>query len=59
MKSRKYGVKKKVFHFGIPSLRSLLDTIKIFLKATNNDGFVLYISMRFFHVYLFLQICIQ
>ena len=34
MASREVGVNKKVVHFGIPSPRSLLETIERFLKST-------------------------
>jgi hypothetical protein len=39
--SRKYSAKKKVVHFGIPSLRNWLKTINGFLKASNKVGFIL------------------
>jgi hypothetical protein len=53
---RKLGVKKKSFHFGILSSRSFLNTIKIFLKATNKARVILDIARRLFHVDFFLQI---
>jgi hypothetical protein len=56
MTSIESGVNKKVVHFGIPSSRSLLKTIKRFLKVTNKDRVILDIAMRFFHVYFFLKI---
>jgi hypothetical protein len=59
MTSRKVGVKKKVFHFGIPSSRSLLKTIKRFLKVTNKARVILDIAKRLFHVDFFLQIPMQ
>jgi hypothetical protein len=40
MTSREFGVNKKVVHFGIPSSRSFLKTIKRFLKETKSlDSF--------------------
>jgi hypothetical protein len=59
MTSRKDSIKKKVVHFGISSLRSLLKTIKRFLKVTNKAGVVLDIARRLFHVYLFLHILMK
>jgi hypothetical protein len=59
MTSRKSGVNKKVVHFGIPSSRSLLKTIKRFLKVTNKARLILDIARRLFHVDLFLQIPMQ
>ena len=53
MTSRKAGVKKKAVHFGIPRLRSLLKTIKRFLKATNKARVILDIVRRLFHVDFF------
>ena len=53
MASRKSGVNKKVFHFGIPSLGSLLKTIKRFLKVENKVGVILDLAKRLFHVDLF------
>ena len=57
--SRKYNVKKKVVHFGIPSSRRFLNTIKRFLKVENKAEVILDIAWRLFHVYLFLQIPMQ
>jgi hypothetical protein len=57
--SRESGVNKKDVHFGIPSSRILLNTIKRFLKATNKDRFILDIATRLFHVYFFLPISVQ
>jgi hypothetical protein len=59
MTSRKVSFKKKVVHFGIPSLRSLLKTIKRFLKEINKAKVILDIARRLFHVDLFLQIPMQ
>jgi hypothetical protein len=59
MTSRKYGVNKKVVHFGIPSLGSLLKTIKRFLKAINKARVIIDIARRMFHVDLFLKIPMQ
>jgi hypothetical protein len=59
MTSRKISVKKKAIHLSISSSRSLLMTIKIFLKVTNKDGVILDIAMRLFHVYFFLKIPMQ
>jgi hypothetical protein len=59
MTSRKVGVKKKFVHFGIPSLRNLLKTIKRFLKAENKARVILDIATRLFHVDFFLQIPMQ
>jgi hypothetical protein len=59
MASIESGVNKKVFHFGIPSSRSLLKTIKQFIKATNKARVILDIARRFLHVDLFLQIPMQ
>jgi hypothetical protein len=59
MASRKSGVSKNFFHFGIPSSRSLLKTIKRFLKATNKARFIMDIAKRLFHVDLFLKISMQ
>jgi hypothetical protein len=56
MASRKYNVKKKAAHFGIPSLGSLLKTIKRFVKDTNKARFILDIAKRFFHVDFVLKI---
>ena len=55
MTSRKYSVRKKFVHFGIPSSRSLLKTIKRFLKATNKARVIMDIERRLFHVDLLLQ----
>jgi hypothetical protein len=57
--SRKFGVKKKVVHFGIPRSRSLPNTINRFLKVTNKARLIMDIAMRLFHVCLFLQIPMQ
>jgi hypothetical protein len=59
MTSREFGVNKKVVHFGIPRLGSLLKTIKRFLKATKNSRVILDIARRSFHVDFFLQISLQ
>ena len=59
MTSRKASIKKKVIHFGIPSSRSLLQTIKRFLKETNKARVILDIGMRLFHADFFLQIPMQ
>ena len=59
MASRESSVNNKAIHFGIPSLGSLLKTIKRFLEATNKARVILDIARRFFHVYLFLQISMQ
>jgi hypothetical protein len=52
--SRKERVKKKSIHFGIPISRSLINTIKRFLKAKRKVGVILDIAKRSLHVYLFL-----
>jgi hypothetical protein len=54
MTSRKFSVKKKVLHFGIPRLRSFLKTIKRFIKGKNKAGVILDIDKRLFHVDFFL-----
>jgi hypothetical protein len=59
MTSRKYGIKKKALHFGIPRSRSLLKTIKRFLNASNKARVILDIVRRLFHVDFFLQIPMQ
>jgi hypothetical protein len=59
MASRESGVNNKVFHFGIPSSRRFLKTIKRFLKAKNKARVILDITRRLFHVDLFLQIFVQ
>ena len=59
MASTESGVNKKVVHFGIPSLGSLLKTIKRFLKKTNKARVILDIARRFFHVDLLFQIAMQ
>ena len=55
MASRESSGNRKAIHFGIPSSRSLLETIKRFLEATNKDRVILDIARRLFHVYFFLQ----
>jgi hypothetical protein len=47
--SRKVSAKKKVVHFGIPSTRTLLKTIKRFPNGKNKDAIILDISRRLFH----------
>jgi hypothetical protein len=66
MASRKSSIKKKVVHFGIPSSRRMMKTIKRFIKDTNKvlknknkSRVILEISKRLFHEYLFLQISMQ
>ena len=59
MTSRKAVMKKKAVHFDIPSLRSLLKTIKRFPKATNKARVILDIARRLFHVDFFFQIAMQ
>jgi hypothetical protein len=59
MTSRKVDIKKKYIHFSISSSRSLLKTIKRFLKAENKAKVIMDIVRRLFHVYLFLQIPMQ
>jgi hypothetical protein len=59
MESRKFGVKKKDVHFGIPSSGSLLKTIKRFLKVEKKARVILDIAIRLFHVDFFLQIPMQ
>jgi hypothetical protein len=59
MASSESGVNKKAIHFGIPSLGSLLNTIKIFLKAKKKARVILDIAWRLFHVDFFLQISMQ
>ena len=57
--SRKFNVKKKGVHFGIPSSGRLLKTIKRFIKVTIKARVILYIARRLFHVYFFLEISMQ
>ena len=59
MASRESDGNKKVVHISIPSSRSLLKTIKRFLKATNKARVILDIAKRLFHVDFFLQIPMQ
>jgi hypothetical protein len=59
MTSRKVGVKKKAVHFGIPSSRRLLKTIKRFFKVTKKARVILDIARRLFHVDFLLQIPMQ
>jgi hypothetical protein len=59
MASRESSSNKKVVHFGITRSGSLLETIKIFLKATNKDRVILDIARRLLHVDFFLQIPMQ
>jgi hypothetical protein len=59
MASIKSDVKKKVVHFGIPSLGRFIKTIKRFLKATNKARVILDIARRLLHVDFFLQISMQ
>jgi hypothetical protein len=59
MSSRESSGNKKVVHFGIPSLGSLLKTTNIFLKLTNKARFILDITRGLFHVDLFLKISMQ
>jgi hypothetical protein len=59
MESRESNGNKNVFHFGIPSSRSLIETIKRFLETKNKDIVILDIARRFFHVDFFLQISVQ
>jgi hypothetical protein len=59
MPSKKAGVKKKIVHLGIPNSRSLLKTIKIFIKERNKVGVILDIARGLFHVYFLLQIPMQ
>jgi hypothetical protein len=59
MTSRNVDVKKKIVHFSKPRSRSLLKTIKIFLKEKNKAGVILDIARRLFHVYFFLKILMQ
>jgi hypothetical protein len=54
--SRESSVNKKDVHFGIPSSRSSLKTIKRFIKVTNKARFIMDISKRLFHVDFFFQI---
>jgi hypothetical protein len=48
--SRESSGDKKVVHFDIPSSRSMLETIKRFLMATNKARVILDIARRLFHV---------
>jgi hypothetical protein len=57
--SRKSNVKKKVVHFGIPSSRSLLKTIKTFLKVTNKARVIMDIARRLLHIDFFFHIPMQ
>ena len=58
MASRESSVNKKVVHFCISFLGSLLKTIKRFLKETNKARVILDIAMRLFHiVYSFKSSC--
>jgi hypothetical protein len=59
MASRESSGNKKAIHFGIPSLGSLLETIKIFLEATNKARVILDTTRRFFHLDFFLQISMK
>jgi hypothetical protein len=59
MASRESIGNKKVVHFGIPSLGSLLETIKRFIKVTSKARVIIDIARRLFHVYLFLQISMK
>jgi hypothetical protein len=59
MASRESSGNKKAIHFGIPSLGSLLETIKRFLEVTNKARVILDIARRLFHVDFFLQIFVQ
>jgi hypothetical protein len=59
MASRESSGNKKGVHFGIPSSKSLLETINRFLKATNKARVILDIARRLFHANLFLQISMQ
>jgi hypothetical protein len=59
MTSRKSSVKKKDVHFDLPSSRSLLKTVKRFLKVKNKAGGIMDIAKRLFHVDLFLNIHVQ
>jgi hypothetical protein len=44
MTSRKFDIKKKVFHFGITISRGFIKNINIFLKETNKAGFMRNVS---------------
>jgi hypothetical protein len=59
MASTKSSGNKKSFHFGIPRLGILFETIKIFLKGKNKARVILDIAKRLFHVDFFLQISMQ
>jgi hypothetical protein len=59
MTSRESSSNKKAIHFSIPNSGIFLNTIKIFLKVTNNSRVILNIASRLFHVDLFLQISMQ
>ena len=59
MASRESSGNKKAIHFGIPSLRSLVETINRFLEVTNKARVILDIARRLFHVNFFLQFPIQ
>ena len=49
MASRESSDNKKAIHFCIPSLGSLLETIKRFLEVTNKARVILDIAKRLFH----------
>jgi hypothetical protein len=59
MTSRKACVKKKDFHFNMPSLENLRKTIERILKATNKARVILNITKILFHVNFFLKIPMQ
>ena len=59
MASRESSVNKKVVHFGIPRSRSLLKTIKRFLKVKNKGRVILDLARQLFHVDLLFQISVQ
>jgi hypothetical protein len=59
MTSTKDGIRKKIVHSNIQSLRSLLNTIETFLKETNKARVILDIAKWLFHLYFFLQITMQ
>ena len=59
MTLRKASILKKAIHFGIPSPRGLLETIKGFLKPKYKAGVCLYKSRRLFHIGFFMQVPMQ
>jgi len=59
MTPKKARFLKKAIHFGIPSPRSLPETIKGFLKSTYKAGVYLYEASWLFHIDFFMQFPMQ